>query len=398
MYKRIIIIGALFFCSLVGFFIFQKNIVNSRTEAAIVNDEDNSSGDVDRQNGIDSNESFSNFKTKKGILEQITNEDSRNVSKKGNEIKKKVSILFLGDVMLDRYNRILIGRHGVGYFTEKIERLFWGQDLNVVNLEGPITREQSVSVGKSVEDPNHFRFTFDPEQTVNFLQANRINLVNIGNNHILNFHNEGLEQTEDVLREGGISYFGNPLDLEKIVIVKNMNNRQIAFVNYNQFGKFTVADTVKIIQEVKHKTDFVIVYTHWGREYELVENDRQRNKAHQFIDAGADLIMGSHPHVVQPIEIYQGKVIFYSLGNFVFDQYFSEDVKSILGVGVLLEDDKISFSLIPLYMQNNGQLEMMDGERKQKFLQNLTERSKIGSGQKDDILELGEISLEYNKL
>jgi len=303
------------------------------------------------------------------------------------------SLLFLGDLMLDRHNRILTKAKGVGYFTEKIERLFWGQDLNVVNLEGPITREQSVSVGKSVEDPNHFRFTFDPEQTVNFLQANRINLVNIGNNHILNFHNDGLEQTEDVLRKGNISYFGNPLDLEKMVIVKNVNNRQIAFVNYNQFGKFTVADTVKIIQEVKHKTDFVIVYTHWGREYELVENDKQRNKAHQFIDAGADLIIGSHPHVVQSMEIYKNKAIFYSLGNFVFDQYFSEDVKSILGVGVLLENDKISFSLIPLYMQNNGQLEMMDGEHKQNFLQNLTERSKISNGQKELILKARKISI-----
>lgn len=321
----------------------------------------------------------------------------KKVKKETSVVGRSSSILFLGDLMLDRHNRILAQKNGVGWFTEKIERLFWGQDLNVVNLEGPITSEPSVSVGQPVESPNHFRFTFDPEQTINFLQANRINLVNIGNNHILNFHNDGLKQTEGFLEKGGVSYFGDPSNLEKMFVIKNINKRWIAFVNYNQFGEFTVADTVKIIQEVKDKTDFIIAYTHWGQEYKLVENERQKNKAHQFIDAGADLIIGSHPHVVQPLEIYKNKAIFYSLGNFVFDQYFSEDVKSILGVGVLLEDDKISFSLIPLYMQNTEQLRLMSGEKKQKFLQSLTERSKISNVQKEGIKN-GLLSLPYNHM
>jgi poly-gamma-glutamate synthesis protein (capsule biosynthesis protein) len=118
-----------------------------------------------------------------------------------------------------------------------------------------------------------------------------------------------------------------------------------------------------------------------------VENEKQTAKAHQFIEAGADLIIGSHPHVVQPIEIYKNKAIFYSLGNFVFDQYFSEDVKSILGVGVSWENDKINFTLVPLYMQNNGQLKLMSGEQKQKFLQSLLERSKMSNDLKTSILE-----------
>jgi poly-gamma-glutamate synthesis protein (capsule biosynthesis protein) len=199
------------------------------------------------------------------------------------------NILFFGDLMLDRHNRTLMNEKGVGYFTEKIERLFWGQDLNVVNLEGPITENKSLSLGMPVENPNHFRFTFNPEQAINFLQANRINLVNIGNNHILNFHNDGLKQTEEFLEKGGINYFGDPTNLEKMFVIKNVNNHQIAFVSYNRFGKFTVADTIKIIREIRDKVDFIIVYTHWGQEYKLVENEKQTAKAHQFIDAGADL-------------------------------------------------------------------------------------------------------------
>ncbi len=398
MYKRVIIIGALFFCSLVGFFIFQKNIVNSEAEMVITGSENNNS-DVNNQKSMSKDKVVGGIEAAKSILEQITSQHTSNAGiKKNGKNKKEVSILFLGDLMLDRHNKVLMNRHGVGYFTEKVEKLFKGQDLNVVNLEGPITGEQSVSVGKPVEDPNHFRFTFDPEQTVNFLQANRINLVNIGNNHILNFHNDGLEQTEKFLEKSNVGYFGNPLNLEKSYVIKNTNDKRIAFISYSRFKSHSVADTVNTIENIGENVDFIIVYAHWGREYKLVESEKQKITAHKFIDAGADLIIGSHPHVAQPIEVYQGKAIFYSLGNFVFDQYFSEDVKATLGVGVLLGDDKISFSLIPLYMQNNGQLEMMAGERKQKFLQNLTERSKINGGQKSNILELGEISLKYNKL
>ncbi len=301
--------------------------------------------------------------------------------------------LFFGDVMLDRQNRVLMDRKGVGFFTEKLERLFWGQDLNVVNLEGPITDKPSVSVGQPVDNPNHFRFTFNPEQAINFLQANRINLVNIGNNHILNFHNEGLEQTKEILTKNNIGYFGDPLDLAKMSTVKNVGEQKIAFVNYNQFAGFSPEQVIEIIKTLKTKSDFVVVYPHWGQEYKLVNNERQQKLAYRFIDAGADLIIGAHPHVVQPIEIYKNKVIFYSLGNFVFDQYFSEDVKSILGVGVLLGDGQVKFTLIPLFKQRGGELKLMAGEQREKFLQNLSARSAVGDVVRKQIEE-GEFILD----
>ena len=312
---------------------------------------------------------------------------------KDKQVGRVASLLFFGDVMLDRQNRVLMDRKGVGFFTAKLERLFWGQDLNVVNLEGPITDKPSVSVGQPVENPNHFRFTFDPEQAINFLQANRINLVNIGNNHILNFHKDGLEQTEKILTKNNIGYFGDPLGLAKMSTVKNVGGQKIAFVNYNQFAGFSSEQVIEIIKNLKTKSDFVIVYPHWGQEYKLVNNKRQQKLAHRFIDAGADLIIGTHPHVVQPIEIYKNKAIFYSLGNFVFDQYFSEDVRSILGVGVLLEDGQVKFTLIPLFKQRGGELELMVGEQREKFLRNLSARSVVGDGVRREI-EGGEFVLD----
>ncbi len=330
----------------------------------------------------------------KTILGSLTGrvETDDDLKIKQNKKIKQIKMLFFGDVMLDRQNRILMDRKGVGFFTEKLERLFWGQDLNVVNLEGPITDKPSVSVGQPVENPNHFRFTFDSEQAINFLEANRINLVNIGNNHILNFHNEGLEQTEEILTKNSIGYFGDPLDLAKMSIIKNVGGRKIGFVNYNQFAGFFPEQIVEIIKTLKTQSDFVIVYPHWGQEYKLVNNERQQKLAHLFIDAGADLIIGAHPHVVQPIEIYKNKVIFYSLGNFVFDQYFSEDVRSILGVGVLLGDGQVKFTLIPLFKQRSGELELMAGEQRGKFLQNLSTRSVVGDDVKKQIEE-GEFGL-----
>ena len=99
--------------------------------------------------------------------------------------------------------------------------------------------------------------------------------------------------------------------------------------------------------------DFIIVFAHWGIEYKDKETKEQVVLGHELIDAGADLIIGSHPHVIQPIEIYKNKAIFYSLGNFIFDQGFSKATKEGLGVRVVLEKNQITFKLIGLEINKN---------------------------------------------
>ena len=360
------------------YFLLKFSELENKTDFVWVNN--SSSSEVYGENFIGENTSY------------VTGYFAKRKKKMNNQKDRALSLLFFGDVMLDRQNRVLINKKGVGFFTEKLERLFWGQDLNVVNLEGPITDKSSVSVGQPVNNPNHFRFTFNPKQAVNFLQANRINLVNIGNNHILNFHSDGLKRTEEILSKNNIDYFGDPLNLAKMSVIENIAGYKIGFVNYNQFNGFSPEQVVEIIKSLKAKSDFVIVYPHWGREYKLVNSKRQQKLAHRFIDAGADLIIGAHPHIAQPIEIYKNKAIFYSLGNFVFDQYFSENVRSILGVGFLLEDGKIKFTLIPLFKRKNGALEWMTGEQRKNFLQNLSERSVVNDDVKKEIAK-GEFDL-----
>ncbi len=325
------------------------------------------------------------------VLEKVGASDKRKNNNQRNMIKKEgLKILFFGDLMLDRYNRTLMNKNGAEYFTQKIKELFAEPDLVVVNLEGPVTNNESVSSGKGKDDPNHFRFTFDQEQTKQFLNLNRIKIVNIGNNHILNFNNDGLEQTKEFLEKNSIDYFGDPFDPEKTFLIKKIKGQKIALVNYSRFSGPKVMEVEKIIQKLDKEVDLVIVYAHWGLEYKLVNSKAQKNKAHRFIEAGADLIIGSHPHVVQPIEVYKDKVIFYSLGNFVFDQYFSEEVRSVLGVEIDIKKNKdkekgIDLKLIPLEMQKTGQLEFMSDKKKRDFLQFLREESILSDELKREI-------------
>jgi poly-gamma-glutamate synthesis protein (capsule biosynthesis protein) len=294
--------------------------------------------------------------------------------------------------MLDRDVMTQTERKGVDSLTDKIHRLFWSQDINLANLEGPITDNQSVSVGTKETEPDHFKFTFDPQTADSALKNLRINLVNLGNNHILNFGTDGLKQTKENLNSDGIKYFGS--GEKDDYVVQDLNGLKIAFISYNDFFAGSKEKAIAEIQDSKNKSDKIIIYAHWGKEYAMSENEKQRKLAHQFIDMGVDLIIGSHPHVVQPIEIYNGKAIFYSLGDFIFDQYFSEDVRERLAVGVSIGKNGFDFYLEPLYLEKNGELVLMDETRRVKFLGRIAENSKVDDNIKEGIKE-GKLIIEY---
>jgi poly-gamma-glutamate synthesis protein (capsule biosynthesis protein) len=269
--------------------------------------------------------------------------------------KKEVSLLFFGDLMFDRYIREVAEKKGNDFVFEKITDLLKGNDLVVANLEGPITDNQSKSVGTVPGEKGHFIFTFNKSLAETLFRKN-IKVANIGNNHILNFGENGLGQTKNYLTENGIEYFGDPKNSENNYLIKELEGIRMGFVGYNQFGGKTqeTEDNIKIL---KKKADIVAVYAHWGKEYEKMPSESIKNFAHSFVDNGADLIIGSHPHVVQNMEEYKGKRIYYSLGNFIFDQYFSLETMKGLAVKVMInpENNNLSFQEIPLSLEKNGQ-------------------------------------------
>lgn len=262
-----------------------------------------------------------------------------------------VKIIFGGDLMFDRNIRLQAEKFGdYDFFFTNLAPLFQEADLVVANLEGPITSFASQSVGTLPGSPKNFIFTFSPE-IVKTLKQNNLRLLNLGNNHILNFGPEGLAQTKNYLETAGLKFFGNTGDNEERYFIWQKDNLKIGFVNYNQFvpNGFTLAK--EDILKARSQADLVVLYAHWGEEYQERPGQTIEEQAHQLIEAGADLIIGSHPHVIQSTELYQGKKIYYSLGNFLFDQYFSPETQKGLLVVLTIDPKTRDFSFQDLTVQ-----------------------------------------------
>jgi poly-gamma-glutamate synthesis protein (capsule biosynthesis protein) len=258
---------------------------------------------------------------------------------------KDARILAFGDMFFDRSIRTYADNEGFDYLFSCMDNTLKKYDLVFGNLESPITSNPSVSQGSQVGEMNNFIFT-SPIESAKALYWHNIHLVNLGNNHINNFGWSGLHTTEDYLKKAGVGYFGG-LDGDEQIFHTLISNVPIAFISYNEFGGKSADAVAASIHEEKANGNTVIVYTHWGDEY-LPPPERIKTKAHLFIDAGADIVIGSHPHVVNEHEVYKGKYIYYSLGNFIFDQYFSDAVDHGLALDLSISKDSIYIKELPV--------------------------------------------------
>lgn len=267
----------------------------------------------------------------------------------------RARILFLGDMMFDRGIRKIAARKGYDYIFADLGELLRQNHLVVANLEGPVTSNPSQNLTAGRYEKNHYTFTFDPALP-GALRRHQITLVNLNNNHILDFGPKGLAETRRRLSKEQIDYFGDPENVESRPLIKNINRIKVGFLSYNQFNNLGPERTLADLQAVRGKIHLAVIYAHWGQEYHPAPSPQTRKLARQFIDAGADLVIGSHPHVVQEKEIYRGKRIYYSLGNCVFDQYFRADARQGLAVQVAIDSDLgLTFKEIPLTLNKNGQ-------------------------------------------
>ena len=231
------------------------------------------------------------------------------------EVKKtEITLSFVGDITLGNY----IGQGYEGSFDQEYEKqnqdsayylknvkdVFEKDDLTIANLEGPLTTSQDYA-------EKTFVFQGKPEY-VDILADGDIEAVTLANNHSKDHFEQGMTDTKAVLDEKGIRHFG--YDESCMMDVKGI---QVGFLGYS-FPYELTAEMKKAISDLKAQCDIVVVYYHWGIERDKAPMESQRSLAKQTIDAGADLIIGSHPHVLQGIETYKGKKIVYSLGNFCF--------------------------------------------------------------------------------
>lgn len=268
---------------------------------------------------------------------------------------EKADILFGGDMLFDRSVRAAMRTNGDDYIFSCLPQELWDADLVVANLEGPITTHASISEGSAPGDANNFTFTF-PTSTATLLKRHNIMLVNLGNNHIMNFSREGLIQTKGWLSKAGVAYFGDPEKEEEDRVARpTINGIPFSFVNWSDWTSDKTDHTVAQVRKEAGAGRVTVVYTHWGDEY-VSPPPRVRQLAHSFVDAGADIVIGSHPHIVQEHEVYKGRDIYYSLGNFVFDQYWNDDVRSGLLLRVTFDTKGVrDIEEIPIHLERNRQ-------------------------------------------
>ncbi|HZK41326.1 MAG TPA: AmmeMemoRadiSam system protein B [Atribacterota bacterium] len=281
------------------------------------------------------------------------------------------TVLFVGDIMLDRGVEYLVKQNSIYYPFQNISHFLRGIDIVFGNLEGPV-----------VENPPQFpddslKFAFTPE-VIKGASWSHFNLFSLSNNHTPDMGKEGSEETKEWLKKYGINFVGDPLSGSSDNLNSSFYRDDITFLAFNQIFPFMdkEEEIIKTIKMVKSSNpdNFLIVSMHWGEEYKLINSPVQHSLAHRIIEAGGDLIIGHHPHVVQNIEKYQGKLIFYSLGNFIFDQYFSTETQEGLAVGLEIHPDKLVCRLFPLQI-NLSQPVLMERDKAREFLIQLANRS-----------------------
>jgi poly-gamma-glutamate synthesis protein (capsule biosynthesis protein) len=266
--------------------------------------------------------------------------------------QQSVRLLFVGDMMFDRYIRKMAIKYGEEHLFSCINPLLQEQDMVIGNLEGPITSRQSTSMDTKIGSPENYYFTF-PTSTAKLLFDHNIKLVNIGNNHINNQRREGVVETKAVLQKAGVGYFGGLLG-DEIVYRETIHGISFSFISYNQFGGKGEDVVVANIKSEKELGRVVIVYAHWGEEYQDVRQEIRLTAKH-FAESGADLIIGSHPHIVQSHELIGTVLVYYSLGNFIFDQYFQKEVMEGLALSVEVSPDKkITIKEHPVVIYKDG--------------------------------------------
>ncbi|GKX28180.1 lipoprotein [Vallitalea longa] len=317
-------------------------------------------------NNINSEKNIADKEEPAKILED-TKEDNSNI----------ITITAIGDCTLGSFPEVTEGKsfedvlqannNDYGYPFKNAYNWTKSDDLTLINFEGTLTDATELANKK-------WRFK-GPKEYTNFLTASSIEVVNIANNHSFDYLEEGYNDTVKNMNNADIGVSGN-----EYICTKNINGTKIAFI-----GHEVIYEPQDIYDKLKHEistareegADIIVCSFHWGIEYNNMPTPYQQKLGHYAIDTGADLVIGHHPHILQGIELYNGKYIAYSLGNFVFggneilyDKKHKDVDTILLRHEINLQDKKISdiqLSIVPFRLSgdkeyNNYQPIVLNGE------------------------------------
>lgn len=283
-----------------------------------------------------------------------------------------ITLAFTGDVMFGRTvnTHILATASNDPYpftYTADFLRHF---DLTIGNLECVIS-----NIGSPVDKPPGYILRGDPRAYDRLLTAG-FDLVSVANNHSGDYGKAAFLDELLTLPTRGITPIGGGQNKQKahMPIFKTVRDTTIAFLAYDEIVPYSFAATDTTaghawlneadlrhdIPQARLSADFVIVFVHWGIEYLSSQNAHQRHLAQVAIDCGADLVVGAHPHVIEPYEFYKGKLIVYSLGNFVFDYMAAEVVRrgNILAL-TIHKSQLLTWELVPMHIGDWGQPKLL---------------------------------------
>lgn len=307
-------------------------------------------------------------------------------------LTEDTTLVFAGDVYLSDYVLAAYGQSGInGVLSESMLKELTQADIAIVNNEFPYSTRGTQAPDKQ------FTFRVDPSY-VNVLSDAGVDLVTLANNHVLDYGTDALTDTFQTLDDAKIDYAGagNSLKRASKLITKKANGYTFGFlaasrvfpvISWNvenaQPGVFSAYDPSKLISAVKDaagRCDYLCVYVHWGIERNTTPEEYQVSMAHALIDAGADAVIGAHPHVLQGVEYYKGKPIFYSLGNFIFYQTIEQTAIAKL---TFSPDQTARWQLLPAGAANSRTYLVTDDAQQQTFYEYMSGLS-INAGFADD--------------
>ena len=268
------------------------------------------------------------------------------------------NLIFVGDIMLGRKVGKPINRH----IFRNVKDILKNSDITFANLEVPLC--------DGMEFIGNKKYIFSAkEESAELL--NGFDVLSLANNHIIDCKKEGVISTITALKKNALLFIGlkKNKNKQKPVIIKK-NGIKIGFLAYCKdrvylrnlkIGPYLInKDIIKDVRKAKKEVDFLVISLHWGREYKTEPSKSQEELGKALIDNGANVIVGHHSHIVQKVENYNGGIIAYSLGNFVFDQMFNEKVRKGMILKVILNRNKIrEYECIPTYINDNFEPEIV---------------------------------------
>jgi poly-gamma-glutamate synthesis protein (capsule biosynthesis protein) len=285
-------------------------------------------------------------------------------------------------MIFDRRVKALVHAKGGEAPLRHVASRLEAADLAIGNLESTLSGRGTRNAAKDVTFRGH-------PDGIEALRAAGFDAVSLANNHVLDYGPKPLADTVKALDESGIGHSGAGEDQDAAWEPATLHSREasVADLAFSHIvpagfiaqsdraglasGKFDPERVEKAVRRAKRTHDYVIVSFHWGVEYEADANATQRKWAKRVIDAGADMVLAHHPHVIQGIEFYKGRMIAYSLGDFVFDHYSRETGESFILEAELGPDGTPSAVAVPVYLDTDGSPDIVTGKAAARILKRL---------------------------